>query len=259
MKADAQSLARDARLRMDADHVFQFQCGPQVPCFTTCCQDVTIVLNPYDVVRLKNALKISSGEFLDQYTLVIPKPGLLIPMVVLKMREDNKQCLFVGEAGCAVYEDRPWPCRMFPLDLNDDGTFGLITNPERCQGLQQETKTRISNWLIEQGVPIYDEMNHLFSHVTYPLKAQAQELDIDNPKIHQMMFMALYNLDRFREFVFQSSFLDRFQVDEVTHEKIKRSDVELLKFAFEWIKFGIFGQKTFQIKPEAIPKKEPAK
>jgi hypothetical protein len=77
---------------------------------------------------------------------------------------------------------------------------------------------------------------------------QAQELDIDNPKIYQMTFMALYNMDKFREFVFKSSFLDRFVIDDVSIEKLKRSDVELLKFAFDWIKFGIFGQKPFKSK-----------
>ena len=239
--------AKDNLLRMDPDQAFRFKCGPDVPCFTDCCRDITIVLTPYDVVRLKNALEISSEEFLDQYTIIIPRENRLIPMVVLKMNEENdKRCSFVGEAGCSVYNDRPWPCRMYPLNMNDDGTFGLIADPAKCKGLEQPEHARISNWLIGQGVPMYDEMNMLFSQVTSPL--QAQELDIDNPKIYQMTFMALYNLDKFKEFVFGSSFLDRFVIDDVTIEKLKRNDVELLKFAFDWIKFGIFGQKTLQVK-----------
>lgn len=243
---------KDKPLRMDPDQAFQFKCGAEVPCFTDCCRDITIVLTPYDVVRLKNALEITSEEFLDQYTIIIPREKRLIPMVVLKMNEDNdKRCSFVGRDGCSVYNDRPWPCRMYPLNMNDDGTFGLIADPAKCKGLEQPDHARISNWLIGQGVPMYDEMNMLFSQVTAPL--QAQELDIDNPKIYQMTFMALYNLDKFREFVFGSSFLDRFVIDDISIEKLKRSDVELLKFAFDWIKFGIFGQKTLQVKE--VPQK----
>ena len=68
-----------------------------------------------------------------------------------------------------------------------------------------------------------------------------------------MTFMALYNLDKFREFVFKSTFLDKFDVDHVRIERIKISDMELLKFAFDWVKFGIFGQKTFQVKQGAPP------
>ena len=88
---------------------------------------------------------------------------------------------------------------------------------------------------------MYDEMNQLFSQVTTPLKAQ--ELDIDNPKIYKMVFMALYNLDKFRDFVFQSSFLNRFHIDNLTVEKLKRSDVELLKFAYDWLKLGFSVRK----------------
>ena len=48
--------------RMEAEHLFQFQCYPGVSCFTQCCRDVTIVLTPYDVLRLKNCLKMSSPK-----------------------------------------------------------------------------------------------------------------------------------------------------------------------------------------------------
>ena len=238
--------------RMDADHVFKFTCSPGVPCFTQCCRDVTIVLTPYDLMRLKNKLGISSDEFLEKYTVTLTKKNRLIPMVVLKMNEEDKKCPFVSEGGCTVYEDRPWACRMFPLDMNEDGTFHLITDASRCKGLEEDQKCRIADWLVEQGLPVYDQMNTLFSQVTNPLRAQ--DFDIDNPKIYQMVFMALYNLDRFRDFVFGSTFLDRFEVEKVKIEKIKRSDLELLKFAFDWIKFGIFGQKTFQVKPEESKK-----
>jgi len=247
----------DERARMDAEHVFQFHCGPHVACFTDCCQDVTIILTPYDVLRLKNALNIPSEAFLDAYTIIIPREKRLIPIVALKMNETDKRCSLVTEKGCSVYEDRPWPCRMYPLDMNDDGTFRLITDSSRCKGLNENKTHRISNWLVEQGVPMYDEMNQLFSEITAPL--QAQELDIDNPKIYQMTFMALYNLDTFRKFVFESSFLNRFELEPLAIEKIKRSDLELLKFSFNWVKFGLFGQKTLVVKEGAVPKADTSK
>lgn len=241
-------------VRMDSEHMFQFNCAPGVSCFTQCCKDVTIVLTPYDVLRMKNALNVPSWDFIDQYAVVIQKEKLLIPMVVIKMDEETKMCPFVSDEGCTIYEDRPWPCRMFPLEMNDDGTFGIIADRPFCQGFKENQKLIISEWLLDQGVPVYDEMNALFTQVTSPLRAQ--ELDIDNPKIYQMTFMALYNLDRFKEFILNSTFLDRFEVDPLTIEKIKRRDIELLKFSFDWIKFGVFGQKLFQIKPEAMPKED---
>ena len=140
----------------------------------------------------------------------------------------------------------PVPCRMYPLNMEDDGTFRILADPSLCKGLKEQESWQISEWLLDQGVVPYDEMNTLFSSVTIPLSAQ--DLDVDNPQILKMVFMALYNLDKFRDFVFQSSFLKRFEVEPTRVEKIKRSDLELLKFGFDWIKFGLLGQKLFTIK-----------
>jgi Fe-S-cluster containining protein len=234
------------RPRLEREHLFKFNCYPGVSCFTQCCQDITIVLTPFDVLRLKNSLGISSDEFLEKYTIIIPKEKRLIPLVILKMNDKDKKCPFVTSEGCTVYHDRPWPCRMYPLDINDDGTFSMITDASRCQGLNENDKWKISDWLLDQDIAPYDEMNEHFTSLTIQL--QAQELDIDNPKIKKMTFMALYNLDKFKDFVFNSTFLDRLEVDPERIEKIKNSDKELLLFAFDWIKFGLFGKKVFWVK-----------
>lgn len=233
--------------RMDEDHFFRFNCAPGLACFTLCCQDVNIILTPYDVLQLKNALSLTSSAFLEKHAIVLAKENQLIPLVFLKMREEDKRCPFVTEQGCSVYDHRPWACRMFPLDMADDGTFRVIAEESRCRGLLAEDTWQIGEWLVEQGVVPYDEMNALLTTITAPLKAQ--RLDIDNPDISKMVFMSLYNLDRFRDFVFKSTFLDRFELEPLLVEKIRRSDVELLKFAIDWIKFGIFGQKLFNLKP----------
>ena len=236
----------EKRPRLEREHLFKFNCYPGVSCFTQCCQDITIVLTPFDVLRLKNSLGISSDEFLEKYTIIIPKEKRLIPLVILKMNEKDKKCPFVTSEGCTVYHDRPWPCRMYPLDINDDGTFSLITDSSRCQGLNEDDKWKISDWLVDQDIASYDEMNEHFSSLTIQL--QAQELDIDNPKIQKMTFMALYNLDKFKDFVFNSTFLDRLEVEPERTEKIRNNDKELLLFAFDWIKFGLFGKKVFWVK-----------
>jgi len=242
----AKTRYKNPELRMDPEHALKFNCTPGVPCFTQCCQDVTIVLTPYDVLRLKKNLGMTSDEFLDKFTIIIPREKRLIPLVLLKMNIEDKRCPFVSQTGCSVYHDRPWPCRMFPLDMNDDGTFQFIADDSRCLGLKEDDIWQIGEWLVEQGVVLYDQMNSQFSEITVPL--QTQEWDIDNPKISQMLFMSIYNIDKFKDFILKSSFLDKFEIDDIRIEKIKRDDTELLKFGFDWIKFGIFGQKVFKVK-----------
>jgi len=249
MSQNKHSNIREQKLRMDPEHIFEFNCHPSVSCFTQCCQNITIVLTPYDVLRLKKGLGISSDEFLEKYALIIPKKKRLIPLVILEMKKEDKKCPFVSQEGCIIYDDRPWACRMYPLDVNDDGTFSLITDVSQCMGLKENDIWRISDWLKDQGITPYEEMNEYFSSLTIQL--QAQELDIDNPKIQQMTFMALYNLDKFKEFVFQSTFLDRLEVEPERIENIKENDDELLKLAYDWIKFGIFGEKLFWVKQES--------
>ena len=84
---------------------FRFECRPGLDCFTRCCRNITIVLTPYDVLRMKNALNISSGDFLANYSMsMIGDAGL--PVVLLKMNDnDEKNCPFVTRQGCMIYPE----------------------------------------------------------------------------------------------------------------------------------------------------------
>ena len=62
-----------------------------------------------------------------------------------------------------------------------------------------------------------------------------------------MAFMATYNIDRFRDFVFQSSFLKRYRVKSALRKKLKTDDVALLKFGFEWVKVFVWGMQSRDI------------
>jgi hypothetical protein len=64
----------------------------------------------------------------------------------------------------------------------------------------------------------------------------------------KMAFMAAYNVDGFRDFVFGSSFLKRFRVRKKTVDKARRGDRALMLLGFEWIKLFVFGMASDQIK-----------
>ena len=71
-----------------------------------------------------------------------------------------------------------------------------------------------------------------------------------------MYHMAAYDLDRFRRFVFESTFLKRFEMDADELEKIKTDDVALYKFSMKWLEYGLIGQDVLQVKPEAMAAKK---
>lgn len=240
---------------------FRFDCHPDVPCFTKCCRNITIFLTPYDIIRMKNGLGISSEEFLPQYThTLVGKNGL--PVAALRMGDDEeKSCPFVGPEGCRIYEDRPWSCRIYPLQPESTKQtekagkqFYSIMDIPFCQGFQQDRVTTVQQWLDEQEVPLFIEMETYFKKIT--MNEYVLNHIIKNQKIQQMYYMACYDPDRFRRFVLESSFLDQFEVDPKEAETIKNDDVALFKFAMKWLEYGLIGQQSLKVKPDVMAAKK---
>ena len=73
--------------RLGPEDRFKFACHPGISCFNRCCADVNIFLSPYDVLRLRQRLGITSTDFLEKYTLLPVQKEMRTPVVVLKMSE----------------------------------------------------------------------------------------------------------------------------------------------------------------------------
>lgn len=252
--ADEQTQPKDRVMTWDDQ--FSFACHPGIDCFNSCCRDVTIFLHPLDVVRLRKALNISSEDFLEQYThrVVSQKSGL--PAVVLKMNENEaKTCPFVTDKGCSVYDARPYSCRLYPLDTDQGVEFTFIVKPDRCHGLSESQTWTVERWRQEQGLYDYDDLDHDLKDV---MSAHEQwEAKIEDVRMQNMFLMALYDPDRFREFVFKSTFLQKFQVDDTIVERIRNEDIALLYFAAQWLRFALFGKKGFlKIDKDFLEKKK---
>jgi hypothetical protein len=238
-----------------------FSCHPGISCFNQCCRNVSIVLTPLDILRLSRRLKLTTTEFLARHTFVPFTEEQKLPFVFLRMNEDEaKTCPFVAEAGCSVYEDRPWPCRMYPVgeaSPEDPATQGepffFLIREDHCQGHDQDKQWTIAEWIRNQGVTEYQEMGELFKHILLHPYLSQKPLD---PARIEMFYMACYDLDKFREFVFQSRFLDRFVVEPETREALKSQDLELMKFAFRWLRFALFGELTIKVNEALLSERD---
>nr|CAJ31182.1 conserved hypothetical protein (unknown protein family UPF0153) [uncultured sulfate-reducing bacterium] len=249
--------------RLDETSEIKFACHPGVACFNDCCRDVNIFLTPYDIIRLTNSLGVSSAEFLSKYTLSPFDKNLKFPVILLKMEEDDrKSCPFVGDGGCQVYGDRPWACRMYPIGLaspkessdalNQD--FYFLLQEGICQGHREEKTQTVGEWLKDEGVSEYNRMGEDFKDLT--LHDSIQNGENLSPQKIEMFFLACYNLDTFRDFVFGSTFLEKFEVDDEVRRKIKEDDVELLKFGYDWLRFALFGENTMKIRSDVLQAKK---
>lgn len=249
--------------RMSLDESFTFQCHQALECFTRCCRDVSIVLTPYDVLRLKNALGIDSSAFLQTYTISPFTADQKFPAVLLKMDPETKACGLVGAQGCTVYRNRPWACRMYPLGVAEprcatptDHAFHFLLWEDVCQGHDQGRTLTVRQWQEEQGIAEYDMMGASFKALM--LDEFWDKTDGLTPQQMEMYYMACFDLDRFRRFVFDSRFLQMFDVDEARVEAMRTNDEDLLDFAMQWLRFSLFNEKSMRIKPGVLEAKRQA-
>ncbi len=245
--------------RFTENDTFKFACKPGISCFNECCGDVNIFLTPYDILRMKNRLGITSQEFLDKYTITPIDKSQNYPVILLKMQEnENKSCYFVTSDGCMIYEDRPWACRYYPIGLASpkegeaasDEKFYFVLREDVCKGFEEDKEWKISEWKADQGVDKYDEFGELFKEITlHDYFNSGKQLD---PPRMEIFHMACYNLDTFKRFIKETTFMERFDLEPKLIENVMQDDEELLRFGFRWLKFALFAEKTIGIKPEAL-------
>jgi Fe-S-cluster containining protein len=157
---DLDDLDKLPGVHLKTNDTFSFHCHPGVGCFNRCCRNLNLFLYPYDVIRLKNNLDLSSDQFLDQYVDVVLRESSAFPEVLLRMSDnDEKTCPFMIESGCSVYPDRPDTCRTFPVEqgLIYDGQnkksrlIQFFRPPDFCLG-QHERKIWTSQaWAQDQN------------------------------------------------------------------------------------------------------------
>ncbi|MBW2623465.1 MAG: YkgJ family cysteine cluster protein [Deltaproteobacteria bacterium] len=229
---------------------FSFACHPEVTCFNECCARLTLVLTPYDILRLKNRLGISSKEFLDEYTETEVEEKRRFPTVRLKMSgKEGRPCPFVSPNGCTIYKDRPGACRIYPMgrgSASGGREIFFMVKEDHCQGFDEDRQWTREEWMSDQGLTVYNRYNDLWMEIITS-RASLGPAEQAMKKV-QMFFMASYNLDRFREFVNKSGFLARFDIDADLAAAIPESDEALLELGIKWLKFSLFGEKTLAVR-----------
>ena len=149
-----------------------------------------------------------------------------------------------------MYEDRPFSCRAYPLEravarTGDDAKRAVlyfVAEDSYCKGHKEPREWTIKEWIEDQKLQLYNDMNDLWVDIDTLFRANPWgPQGIDNPAF-KMAFMACFNVDEFKKFVFESTFLSRFNVPQDKIDRLRKSDVELMKFGFDWIKFFLTGK-----------------
>jgi len=239
---------------------FQFRCHKDISCFNECCKSIDITLTPYDIIRLKNVMKIDSRQFLATYTVPFEMDGHGMPGVKIKTADESKQCPFLTESGCGVYEDRPTACRYYALGLmsmremgsTSDDDYYFTVKEAHCRGHEEDQQQTIQEYRDDQGVTEYDEINREWRQLILKKRSSGPTIGKPSPRSSQMFFMGCYNLDSFREFIASDGFQKVYDLEADFYQEIQADDVKLLKFAYRLLKQVLFGEKTIDLKAHAV-------
>ncbi|MBI5785332.1 MAG: YkgJ family cysteine cluster protein [Rhodocyclales bacterium] len=237
------------------EHVIQFSCHKGIGCWNACCSNIDISLTPYDIIRMKKRLGISSTEFLREYTVPheMEKDG--IAGVKFRPVDNGTACRFMKAEGCSVYEDRPTACRYYPVALlsmrkqdeyTDTESYALVKE-DHCKGHEVARRVTIADYRKEQGVEEYDELARGWRQLILKKKSAGPAIGAPSLKSRQLFFMACYDIDTFHDFVESEAFGKLFKLPAEEKAMLMADDVELMQFAFRFLKQVLFGENTIAL------------
>jgi Fe-S-cluster containining protein len=247
------------------DSKIQFRCHPGISCFTECCGNIKIVLTPYDILQLRKRLNMEAAEFLHVYTEPTYLEKTDFPGVAIKLTEEGR-CPFIKSKteGCMIYTDRPSACRYYPVGMAQfhEGAqeeqsaeeFYFVVKEPHCKGFEEDKTWSIREWREDQGVNVRDKMNKGWMEIVMRRKSFGFQATLSE-QAKRMFFMASTDIDQFRSFVFDSSFLKTYDVDQEILDKIKDDDNELLLFSYKVLASMLFGTEDIKVKPDVLKAK----
>jgi Fe-S-cluster containining protein len=240
---------------VDGEHPIQFSCHKGISCWNACCANIDISLTPYDIIRLKKRLCISSTNFLRDYTVPheMEKDG--IAGVKFRPVDGGTACRFMTPEGCGVYEDRPTACRYYPVALLSmrkqdeyiDTQSYAIVKEEHCKGHEVARSLTIDEYRKEQGVAEYDELARGWRQLILKKKSTGPAIGAPSLKSRQLFFMACYDIDTFHSFVESDAFAKLFAMSDDERTLVLADDAELMQFSFRFLKQVLFGEQSIAL------------
>jgi hypothetical protein len=134
------------------------------------------------------------------------------------------------------------------------GEFYFVVKEPHCKGFEEDKTWTIKEWREDQGVDLRDKMNKGWMELVMRRKSFGYQATLSE-QAKRMFFMASTDLDQFRSFIFDSSFLQSYDVDKETLDRIREDEVELLLFSYKVLASMLFGTNDVTVKPDVLKAK----
>lgn len=113
---------------LDLDDKISFKCSA----CGKCCVDTTdIILTPVDLCNMSKELKMTTGEIIKKYGVVITGGSTGLPIILLK-RDKFNRCTLLKDKKCSVHNGKPGACYLYPL--------GRVLSANTEDRVEQEVK-----------------------------------------------------------------------------------------------------------------------
>ena len=125
---------------------------------SACCKGMgtSLVLDPYDICKMTNGLKMSFMELLQGKIQLNVVDGVILPNMA--MTSEDEACGFLDSEGrCSIHGFRPGICRLFPLGrYYDNETFKYILQINECKK-ENRTKVKVKSFLGIENLKEYEK------------------------------------------------------------------------------------------------------
>ena len=245
---EAVSLYQQKDQSLSWDSGFRFQCHGGLDCFNRCCRTPTILLSPYDILRLKRFLGLTSREFLARYARREIEEWSNLPLIFIDpFKTEEPGCPFLGAAGCTVYAHRPAACRLFPVTMGSRMTEqGMVDHYfcrqlDYCRGFAGGREWTLESWMADQGFGEYDEGRREWLEILLKMGLKGPR-GVDGAR--QELFAAVsYDLDQFRHELSRPEVRGAALRLGFNPEDLQTDDAALLRFSYRYLQVLFLGEE----------------
>ncbi len=248
------------------DDQFRFNCHKGIACFNKCCENIDILLTPWDIVRIARHFGVTTREAIDRYTTDAQLDGQGMPGLKLRRREGSAACINLTPEGCGIYADRPAACRYYALGsvamrrkdspAVEDSFF--VVKEAHCLGHAEPVTQTIREYRRDQGIEPYDAANRAWREIVLKKRSSGPTVGAPPERSYELFFLASYDLDGFRAFVLSEKFSAVFELDAAVRAELARDDAYCLAFAMRFLRQALFGEVTIQPRAGVAERRMPA-
>ena len=250
-------------VELGPDSVFRFRCHKDIACFNACCRNIDLQLTSYDILRLKNRLGLTSGEFVARYTVPFEMDAHGMPGLKMATKPGTSECVHLTEEGCGVYEDRPAACRYYALgnvavrkkDSSEIEDAYFVVREEHCLGHEEPHEQTVAEYRAEQGLDKYDEMNGRWRKLILKKRSAGPTVGAPSQRSLQLFDMCSYDLDSFREFIQSPKFKEIVDLPPQQEQELLDDEESLHEFSMSFLEQVLFGVGSVKIRPDAREKR----